>query len=184
MKQGTWHRRANKEVRRVLDGQLRTSIPPYTAPSYSPSTVQRAGSLQGWLPPPADGPGTVVWTQGRITVLRFCQRENTARQLEPVAGRSQGKAFGARTFSPVTPCTAACELLWMCGRQRARCPPTVLHPARARGLSSPLSRLSRNSAACSRTWMLLATGSMSATAYGERARDAGSGSRGTTFVSM
>lgn len=88
-------------------GQLMTSISPYTAPSRSPSTVQRARSLQGWLPPPADGPGTVMWTQGRITVLRFCQRENTAGRLEPLAGRSQGKAFGARTLSPVTPRTAA-----------------------------------------------------------------------------
>ena len=33
-----------------------------------------------------------------------------------------------------------------------------------KGSSSPLSRRSRNSAACSKTWMLLATGSMSATA--------------------
>lgn len=107
-------------------------------------------------------------------MLRLCQREDPARQPEHPARREQGKAFGARTLSPVTPCPDARALLWMYGRQRASCPRAVLcpswepTPARARGLSSPLSRLSRNSAACSRTWMLLATGSMSATAAGER----------------
>lgn len=39
----------------------------------------------------------------------------------------------------------------------------------AKSSSSPLSRRSRNSAACSRTWILLATGSMSGTAGGRRA---------------
>lgn len=167
--------KSKKEVRRGLDGPAKDQHPSLHCPHpCSPPTVQRARSLQGWLPPPADGPGTVVWTQGRVTVLRLCQRENTARQLEPLARRSQAKAFGARTLSPVTPCPAACELLWMCGRQRASCPPAELHPswepnpAGAPSLPSPLSRLSRNSAACSRTWMLLATGSMSAAVGGSR----------------
>lgn len=119
-------------------------------------------------------------THNRVPPLP--EREHT-RQLEPLVRRSQGKAFGARTLPQSLPCPTAGEFLWMCGRQRASCAPAVLHPswepspARARGLPSPLSRLSRNSAACSRTWMLLATGSMSATADGERARDAGPGSR-------
>lgn len=54
----------------------------------------------------------------------------------------------------------------------------------AKGFASPLSRRSRNSAACSKTWMLLATGSMLATAGGGRAEVEASRSSSTTFVTM
>lgn len=174
-----------------------THPPPHHPQPSSPPTVQRARSLGGSLPPPVDWAWTAVRAQGRVAMLSFCQIEPQPTsgwgwsQQAPLARHGQGRAFGARAISPTPPSPTARGSLPRQqvegGVPRGYCLKQCMHPScwepspaqacvsefavwsLAKSSSSPLSRRSRNSAACSRTWILLATGSMSATAGGRRA---------------
>lgn len=177
----------------MKDGTHPPSAPHRPQPS-SPPTVQRARSLGRSLPPPVDWAWTAVRVQGRVAVLGFCRREPRPAsgwgcfQQAPPARPGQGRAFGARAVSPTPPSLTARGPLphpqVEGGVPRGYSLKPGKHPScrepsptqasgseaaawsLAKSSSSPLSRRSRNSAACSSTWILLATGSMSATGGG------------------
>lgn len=136
--------------------------------------------------------GAGTGTRIRAQPLPERARVGVRLELVPAGAPSMARsarALGARTISP-TPASPTDRgllsiLRWGCPGTTALKP--GMHPpswepsltqARVskvaawgptKGSASPLSRRSRNSAACSRTWMLLATDSMSATAGGGRA---------------
>lgn len=208
--QGTWPRRCKQQEgsgqwRDPMKNGAHPPTPRCPRPS-SPPTVQRARSLGRPLPPPVDWTWTPVRAQGRIAMLGLCQRETPPAsgwsQRAPQARHRQKGIWGYRTISPTPPAHCPRTPLKLSAAVPQDYCPKAMHsssressPAQAsvsevaawspiKGSSSPLSRRSRNSAACSKTWMLLATGSMSATAGGGRAWGADQSSGGTTFVTM